>query len=137
LKKKAVKNFTTTCLNHIVIECKVNGIKSRLIVDTGASNSCINYFSASKFNIAFKKSNEKASSATDQIIDTFFSKNNILQIDDFRKANFEIILFDMSYINNSLREKEIEEVDGILGGDILNEFDAKINYEKKLLTLKF
>ena len=42
----------------------------------------------------------------------------------------------MSYINNSFREKEIGEVDGIIGGDILNEFDANINYEKKLLTLK-
>ena len=25
----------------------------------------------------------------------------------------------MSYINNSFKEKEIEEVDGIIGGDIL------------------
>ena len=43
----------------------------------------------------------------------------------------------MSYINKSLKEKEIEEVDGIIGGDILKEFDANINYKKKQITLKF
>ena len=136
MKQKTEKKFTITSSNHIVIECKVNGINSRLIVDTGASNSCINFFSSSKFNLDFKKSNSKASSATEEINEIFFSKNNRLEIDDFKKNDFEIILFDMSYINNSFREKEIEEVDGIIGGDILSEFDAIINYEKKLLTLK-
>ncbi len=42
----------------------------------------------------------------------------------------------MSHINNSFKEKEIEEVDGIIGGDILNELNANINYKKKSLTLK-
>ncbi len=42
----------------------------------------------------------------------------------------------MSYINNALKEKEIESVDGIIGSDILKEFNAKIDYEKRLLLLK-
>ena len=134
--KKFKKKFTITSSNHLVIECKINGLSSRLIIDTGASNCCLNYFSANKFNIDFKKSNEKAASATEAINETFYSKNNLLEIDDFKKTNFEIILFDMSYINNSFKEKEIEEVDGIIGGDILKELNASINYKKKILTLK-
>ena len=35
--------------------------------------------SASKFNLKFKKSNEKASSATNKINETYYSKNNILK----------------------------------------------------------
>ena len=52
-------------------------------------------------------------------------------MNDFKKNNFEVILFDMTHINNSFKEKEIEEVDGIIGGDILKEFNAIINYKKK------
>ena len=43
----------------------------------------------------------------------------------------------MDHINNSLKEKNIKEVDGILGSEILKEFNATINYETNLLTLKF
>ena len=118
------------------MDCKVNSINGRFIIDTGASNSCINYLLSKKFKLRFKKSNEKASSASNEINDIFYSKNNILEIDDLKKNNFEIILFDMSHINNSFKEKEIEEVDGIIGGDILNELNANINYKKKSLTLK-
>ena len=54
----------------------------------------------------------------------FISKNNILEIADLIKNNFEIILFDMTHINNSFNEKNINEIDGIIGGDILKEFNA-------------
>ena len=137
MKKLILKQFIITNSNHIIIESLVNKINGRFIIDIGASSSCINFLSAKKFNLDFKKSNDKASSATEDINVTFYSKNNTLEIDNFKKYNFEIILFDMSYINNSLKEKEIKEIDGIIGGDILNEFNAKINYKKKILKLNF
>ena len=136
LKKENTTNFTITDSNHIIILCKVNSIMSRFIIDTGASNSCINYLSKEKFNLNFKKSDEKAYSATDKITNIFYSKNNILEISHFKKNNFDVILFDMSNINNTLKEKEIQEVDGIIGGEILKEHKAFIDYEKKILTLK-
>ncbi len=137
MKRKAIKNFTITESNHLIIECKVNNIITRLLIDTGASNSCINYLSANKFKITFKKHEEKASSATNHIKEIFYSNNNILEIENLKKNNFEVILFDMTHINNSLREKEIKDVDGIIGGDILKEFNVIINYKKKIIILNF
>ena len=40
----------------------------------------------------------------------------------------------MTHINNSLREKEIEDVDGIIGSDVLKEFNAIIEYKRKTIT---
>ena len=77
------------------------------------------------------------SSASDNINETFFSQINLLRIKEIKKKNFNIILFDMSHINNILKDKKTDTVDGILGSDILKEFNAIINYKKKLLTLKF
>ena len=43
----------------------------------------------------------------------------------------------MTFINNSLKEKKISEVEGIIGGDILNQLNACINYKKKEIILEF
>ena len=90
MKKEKTISFLLTSSNHILIECKINNVSGTFIVDTGASNSCINYLSASKFNLEFQKSNETASSATNEISETYFSKDNILEIEDFQKI--QIIL---------------------------------------------
>ena len=137
MKKEDIISFVLTNSNHIQIECEVNNVSGIFLIDTGASNSCINYLSASKFNIEFKKSNETASSATNKISETYISKNNILKIGDCEKTNFNIVLFDMTHINNSLKEKEINEVEGIIGGDILNQLDVCINYKRKEIILEF
>ena len=137
MKKENKISFLFTNSNHIQIECEINYVSGIFIVDTGASNSCINYLSASKFNIEFEVSNEKASSATDEINEIFNSKENILKIGDFQKNDFDLVLFDMTFINNSLKEKGVSEADGIIGGDILNKLKACINYKKKEISLEF
>ena len=130
-------SFKLTDSNHIQIECEVNNKSGKFLVDTGASNSCINYLSASKFDIEFEVSNEKASSATDEINEIFYSKKNILKIGDFQKKDFDLVLFDMTFINNSLKEKGVSELDGIIGSDILNVLKACINYKTKEIILEF
>jgi len=137
LKKDNTISFQLTNSNHILIECKINYVSGTFIVDTGASNSCINHLSTSKFNLEFKKSNEKASSATSEINETYCSKNNKLKIGDFQKNDFDLVLFDMTFINNSLEEKGVSQIDGIIGGDILNELNVCINYKKKEISLEF
>ena len=137
MKKESTINFEITESNHIVIDCKVNSINGKFIIDTGASNSCIDYLLKEKFNLSFKKSNEKASSATNKISETYYSKNNILKIGNFQKNDFDIVIFDMTFINNSFQEKSVSKVDGIIGSDILNELNACINYKKKEISLEF
>ena len=137
MKKENKVGFLLTNSNHILIECEINYISGIFIIDTGASNSCINYLSASKFNVEFEKSNETASSATNEINETYFSKNNKLKIGDFQKNDFDLVLFDMTFINNSLKEKGVSDVDGIIGGDILNELNVCISYKKKEISLEF
>ena len=137
MKKENTISFLLTNSNHILIECAINYFSGIFIVDTGASNSWLNYLSASKFDIKFEVSNEIASSATDEINEIYNSKKNILKIGDFQKNDFDLVLFDMSFINNSLKEKGVSEVDGIIGNDILNELNACINYKKKEISLEF
>ena len=83
-------NFSVTCLNHILLKCKLNSVSANFILDSGASNSCVNSSSAEKFNLNIETSDEVAYSATGQINKTFHSKKNILEIASLVKKNFEI-----------------------------------------------
>ena len=120
---------------HYLMEAKINGIKGKFILDTGASNSCICTSLENKFKVISKESKEKASSATSQMTHTKISKSNAIQIGKW-EDKINLITFDMSHINNALSEKKINPIDGIIGADILKKSKAILNYKSNKLYLK-
>ena len=106
------------------------------IIDTGASNSCIDLKLYDLYNIRYQKSSEKASSATDQISNTMISKKNQIKIGKWLKKNMTIVLFDMTFINKTLNEHGIDSVSGIIGSDLLKKGKAIIDYSENKLFLK-
>ncbi len=121
--------------NHCSLEAKINGIKGKFILDTGASNSCICTSLENNFNIISKETNEKASSATNEISNTKISKNNKIQIGKWENK-INLIIFDMSHINHALSKKKIDSVSGIIGADILKKSKAILDYKSNKLYLK-
>ena len=120
---------------HYLIEAKVNGIKGRFILDTGASNSCICTSLEDKFKVISKESKEKASSATSQMTYTKISKSNTIQIGKWN-SNASLITFDMSHINNALSQKKIDPIHGIIGADVLKKSKSILDYKSNKLFLK-
>lgn len=125
-----------TDTNHYQIKSKINNINGLFILDTGASNTCVDLNLFEKFNLVFEDSEIKASSATDLMSETKISKKNNLQIGKWINNNCSVILFKMDHINKALSEREIQNVDGIIGADILKKGKAIIDYEKNRLYLK-
>jgi hypothetical protein len=120
---------------HYLIEAKVNGIKGKFILDTGASNSCICTSLENKFKVISKESKEKASSATSQMKHTKISRSNAIQIGKW-EDKINLISFDMSHINKALGEKQINSIDGIIGADILKKSKAVLDYKTNRLYLR-
>jgi hypothetical protein len=120
---------------HYLIEAKINGIKGRFILDTGASNSCICTSLENNFNIISKKTTEKASSATSQMTHTKISKSNAIQIGKWENK-IDLISFDMNHINSALSQKKVPPIDGIIGADILKKSKAILDYNLNNLYLK-
>ena len=136
MKIKIPLDFKITKTNHLIISCKINGIDGKFIIDSGASNSCIDTNLSSKFKLNTSKSQENVSSATNTISKTYISEKNLLQIETLIYEDFDIFLFDMSHINKTFKHHSIKKIDGIIGGDILKKFKAIIDYDKKNITLK-
>ena len=129
-------SFQRLRTNHIQVKAEINDEKGVFIIDTGASNSCIDLKVCDIFKIKYELSEEKASSATDQISKTMISKKNKFKIGKWTKKNVPIVLFDMSFINKTLNENGIESVSGIIGSDLLKKGKAIIDYSNNKLFLK-
>ena len=56
-------------------------------------------------------------------------------IGEFVIENYKTVLLDLKIINKSYAMLGLSPIDGVLGGDILKKFNAKINYDKQELIL--
>ena len=124
-----------TKTNHFELKASINGKKGRFIIDTGASNSCVGFEEVALFNLATEASDQKATGAGNAEIDTQLSKNNKISIDGFKLKKVNLILLDLSHINNALIKQKAKPVNGILGADVLERGKAIIDYNKKRLYL--
>ena len=129
-------SLTKTETNHYLIVAFVNNIKGLFILDTGASNSCLDLSQSKKFELISEKSKIKASSATDLMEETKISKKNTLQIGKWVNKFSSLVLFDLDHINTALNERKVKKVDGIIGADTLKKSKAIIDYGTNKLYLK-
>lgn len=136
-KKGYVKiKLKKTNTNHFEVKAKINGIKGRFILDTGASNSCVGLDMIERFKLDAKDSKVKAAGAGAVDMETQQSTRNSLEIGDWKYQNLNLVLFDLSHVNIALKNHGAKTVEGIIGADILEKGKAIIDYKKKRLYLK-
>ena len=126
--------FTST--DHFHIKARINGVEGDFILDTGASSSCVDYSKIRHFNLLAQKSDIKAAGAGATNMQTQVSENNKVQIGDWKKTRQQIVIFDLSHVNEALINHNAREVDGIIGADLLIKGKAIIDYKQKALYMK-
>ncbi|WP_281766365.1 retropepsin-like aspartic protease [Neptunitalea lumnitzerae] len=127
-------SFTNT--NHFELRAHLNGIQGRFILDTGASNTCIGLDCVDHFKLFAEDSEIKASGAGGNNLLTKVSKNNVLHIKGWSKRKLEVVVFDLTHVNQALTMHDALPVHGIIGADVLKKGKAVIDYKKKNLYLK-
>ena len=127
--KKKIISLEITASKHIVCNLKINDKRARFLVDTGASNSCFDILKKEKYNIQSKGKEIELTSAAEKKMGAVSSDNCKLRFNFHKGLDVTLMLIDMSTINDALEEQKEKKIDGILGGDILEEIKAKINYE--------
>ena len=138
LKKENYKKikFKITKTQHLLIKAKINGVKGNFILDTGASNSCVGFESIDFFLLEAKKSKTKASGAGATGMHTQIATSNQLELGKWKDANFELIIFDLSHVNEALMQHKSKPVHGIIGADILMKGKAIVDYFNYYLYLQ-
>ena len=125
-----------TKTNHFEINAKINGVKGLFILDTGASNSCVDFDTATKFKLKVKESDIKAAGAGATDMKTQSSDDNKFTIGKWKKTKVVLVLFSLTHVNTALTAHHAKPIHGIIGADLLKKGKAIIDYEKKYLYLK-
>jgi predicted aspartyl protease len=138
LKKENYKKikFKLTKTQHLLIKAKINGVVGNFILDTGASSSCVGFESIDYFNLYAKKSKTKASGAGATGMFTQISHKNNLQLGTWKATDFDIVIFDLSHVNEALISHKVKHVRGIVGADVLMKGKAIIDYYNCCLYLQ-
>lgn len=138
LKKEKYKKikFKVTKTQHLLIKAKINGVKGDFILDTGASNSCIGFEGIETFHVKAQDSKTKASGAGGTGMLTQTASNNKLKLGNWKNSGFELVIFDLSHVNEALVSYKTKPVNGIIGADILLKGKAIIDYYNHCLYLK-
>lgn len=138
LKDKGYKkiSFKISKTQHLRIKAKINGIEGDFILDTGASNSCVDFEGIEHFKLNALDSETKAAGAGGVGMLTKSSFENMLQMGRWKTNALSLVIFDMSHVNEALRLYKARPVHGIIGADILLKGKAIIDYYNHCLYLK-
>src|SRR4051812_39906964 len=138
LKKEKYKKirFKVSKTQHLLIKAKINGVKGNFILDTGASNSCIGFESIELFQLTANDSKTKASGAGATGMLTQTAMGNKLQLGSWKHRDFDLVIFDLSHVNEALVQYKAKPVHGIIGADILMKGKGIIDYYNHCLYLR-
>ncbi|AWI24780.1 retropepsin-like aspartic protease [Flavobacterium pallidum] len=134
-KYKKIK-FRITKTQHLLIKAKINGVAGNFILDTGASNSCVGFESIELFLLKAKKSKTKAAGAGATGMVTQLSLGNQLQVVRWKCDDLDLVIFDLSHVNEALTQHGVKTVHGIIGADVLMKGKGIIDYYNHCLYLK-
>ncbi|WP_462248180.1 retropepsin-like aspartic protease family protein [Ekhidna sp.] len=124
-----------TAVGGYQVEVKVNGIKGRFVLDTGASFFVIEQSSVEKYGLEVKDSDLKVGGAggTMQPKKTSIDK---LQISNWKTSNFDAMVLNLAHVNAAHERRGEAPINGVLGNTILREYGAIIDIGNNKLYLK-
>ena len=138
LKKEGYKkiNFKVSKTQHLLVKASINGVKGNFILDTGASNTCVGFEGIDLFHLTAGNSATKAAGAGATGMLTQIAKDNTLQLGRWKDTQFNLVIFDLSHVNEALIQHKAKPVQGIIGADVLLQGKAIIDYYTHCFYLK-
>lgn len=123
---------------HVITRAKINDNDIILLIDTGASKTV--------FNSSLKGLTErdittydiediKTAGIGEGKIDAALATIEDLKIGDLKIEHLEVATINLDHINLLYEQFTSIKIDGLIGSDFLNEYQAIINYKNKILTL--
>jgi predicted aspartyl protease len=122
---------------HIFVEVFINGGLARLLVDTGASRTVFDQERIKAFLDKENNSFEKIDKLSTGLGTNTMESHSII-LEEFRLGetifkDYLAVVLNMEHVNQSYRMLGHHEIDGVLGGDLLHELKAVVDYRRKQL----
>lgn len=124
---------------HLLINVKINSKKVTLVLDTGASQTVLDFETANSFT---KNTAEQLHEASSTGVGGEPLQSHMVIIEKFKIGEVTVrnnlfVLLDLQHVNAQYEKMGQPVIHGVLGGDILNTYNAIIDYKKSTLTLRY
>lgn len=121
---------------HILCRIHINKKQFRMLVDTGASMTVFNIKRTKDISSnSLEENNQNVRTVGNSNIESKCVVIDEMIIGDIIIKNYKTILIDLDHINNHFKGNGEPTIDGIIGGDILKEYNAVINYKNREMSL--
>ena len=123
---------------HIFARGKWKGIQINIIIDTGASHTCldIDFFKSCEPDTpAIANQGTNVGIGTDQF-ETHLALITGFKISRFHVHDFQAVLLSLKHINQAYQAARIPEVQCILGSDFFVSYNAIIDFSNQTLTVQ-
>lgn len=124
---------------HLLVEVVVFGQTFKAVLDTGASKSAFDMEIISSLapeNQIIHVPNHHAIGLGTTTMERYFVVCPELKIGDLIIKDYEVPVFDLSAIKFAYDKLDLPPVIGVIGGDILMDYKATIDYEHLQLNLQ-
>tara|TARA_B100000530_G_scaffold184337_1_gene116696 strand:- start:114 stop:539 length:426 start_codon:yes stop_codon:yes gene_type:complete len=118
---------------HLACNMSINGVEGIFLIDSGASNSCIDKRNEKKYKLEKFKKSYSASGAGNSKFDVYKSKQAKISHKSKLICDLNFLLIDMESINNALNESDNIKINGIIGADLLTKKKGTIDYKNETL----
>ena len=107
------------------------------MIDTGASRSVFDPKTISSFidNLKFEKKEGLTAGVGSSDLESSTFVIDHMSIGELRITDYEGVALDLENIHEMYDKLELPHIDGIIGGDLLRQYKAVINYRSKKLRL--
>lgn len=124
--------------HHILIEVEIIGKTFKMVLDTGASKTVLD--SQTLINAGISEDNFLLTDILSTGLGTNEMKSYMFHLETFKIGTWsckkmDVAILDLSSINFAYSQMNYEPVVGVLGGDILLQYGAVINYKNMTLKL--
>lgn len=122
---------------HLMIDVRVKRKKLRLLIDSGASRTV---FDENRMKLHFPELELLLLDRLSTGLGTNSLQGNYtilssLTLNKHQIKNYKAVILDLHHVNESYVQIGVKEIDGVLGSDLLKEFNAVIDYGNSILTL--
>jgi hypothetical protein len=120
---------------HVFAVALINGRKARLLVDTGASRTVFDEEKIKAFlpneNHSLKKIDKLSTGLGTSTMESHSIILEEFQLGQTMFVDYLAVALNMEHVNQSYKMIGHRQIDGVLGGDLLQKLKATIDYRKK------
>lgn len=124
---------------HVLIDVCLFDQPFKMVLDTGASKTVLDKTTLLESGIPEEKilnTNIVSTGLGTNSMESFILELPSLSMGNWKIKKFITAVLDLSSVNYAYQQMNLPPVIGVLGGDILVPYAARIDYQKQTLTLR-